>query len=89
MEKVHQAGARTDRKIAMLRAVEAVRVHADTTGRPPKELADIKKVPVPNDPLTDKPFVYAVTADGFTIGSPESESVPKALAVSYEVTVRR
>jgi hypothetical protein len=89
VEKVHLAGARTDRKVALLRAIEAIRVHADTTGRPPKELADIKKVPVPADPLTEKPFVYAVTHDGFTLSSPESESVPKAVAVSYEVKVRK
>lgn len=89
VEKVHMAGARTDRKIAILRAVEAIRVHADTNGLPPKELADVKKVPVPVDPLTEKPFVYAVTAEGFTISSPESESVPKAVAVSYEVKVRK
>lgn len=89
VDKVHQAGARTDRKVAMLRAVEAVRIHADAAGRVPKELADVKKVPVPADPLTGQPFAYSLTADGFTLGSPDSESVPKPLAVTYEVKVRK
>lgn len=89
MEKVHQAGARTDRKIATLRAVEAVRIHAAAAAALPKELGDVKKVPVPADPLADKVFGYTVTADGFTLRSPESEHVPKALAVTYEVKVRR
>jgi hypothetical protein len=89
VEKVHQAGARTERRLAAMRAVEAVRVHAEAAAGLPKELADVKKVPVPLDPLTGKSFVYAVTADGFTLSSPESESVPRALGVSYEVKVRK
>lgn len=89
VEKVHQAGARTERRIAVLRAVEAVRVHTEAAAGLPKELTDIKKVPVPLDPLTGKAFEYSVTADGFTLSSPESESVPKALAVVYEVKVRK
>lgn len=89
VEKVHQAGARTERKIALLRAVEAVRIHAEAAAGLPKELTGVKKVPVPADPLSGKPFVYTPTADGFTLSSTESESVPKALAVTYEVKVRR
>lgn len=89
VEKVHQAGARTERRIAAQRAIEAVRVHTAAAAVLPKELTDIKKVPVPLDPLTGKGFVYSATADGFTLSSPDSESVPKALAVSYEVRVRK
>lgn len=89
VEKVHQAGARTERRVAAMRAVEAVRIHAEAAAALPKELAELKKVPVPDDPLTGKPFVYAVNPDGFTLRSPESESVPKAVAVSYEVKMRK
>lgn len=89
VEKVHQTGARTERRIALQRAVEAVRVHAEAAAELPKALSDVKKVPVPADPLTGKSFVYTATADGFTLTSPESEGVPKALAVSYEVKVKR
>ncbi len=89
VEKVHSAHARTDRKVAALRAVEAVRLHAGLAGGLPKQLSDIKKVPVPPDPLTGKSFVYEVTASGFTLISAESESVPKVLNLKYEVTVRK
>lgn len=89
VEKVHQTGARTERKIALLRAVEAVRIHTEAAAELPKALTDVKKVPVPADPLTGKPFVFTATADGFALSSPDSDSVPKALAVSYEVKVRK
>ncbi len=89
VEKVHHAAARTERRVAMLRAVEAVRVHADAAAALPKALADIKKVPVPTDPLTAEPFGFTTTADGFTLRSPESDAVPKALDVRYEVRVRK
>jgi hypothetical protein len=89
VEKLHHAGARTERRLAALRALEAVRVHAANAAELPKALADIKKVPVPADPLTDRPFAFVVTPDGFTLRSPESDSVPKALGLSFEVKVRK
>ncbi len=89
VEKVHHAGARTERRIATLRAVEAVRVHTAAAAALPKVLADIKRVTAPTDPLTGKAFVYATTADGFTLRSPEGEGVPKALDVTFEEKVRK
>ncbi len=89
VEKVHHAGARTERRIATLRAVEAVRIHAEAAAALPKALADSKRVTAPTDPLTGKPFVYATTADGFTLSSPGAESVPKALDVTFDVKVRK
>jgi hypothetical protein len=61
LDKTHQAVVRTDRKIALLRTIEAMRVHADHNGRWPKELNDIRLVPVPVDPLTNKPHQYELT----------------------------
>jgi hypothetical protein len=63
MDKTHQAVVRTDRRIVMLRTIEALRIHADHNGRLPKELADIRLVPVPVDPLSGKPYPYEL-ADG-------------------------
>lgn len=89
-EKVHQSGMRTDRKVAALRAVEAIRLHADAAGGVPKQLADVKKVPVPDDPLTAKPFEYTVTADGFTLSAPAVGVPPqKGLELRYEVKLRK
>ena len=61
--KVTQAQARLDQRVAFLRAVEAVRLYAHANkGELPAKLADLT-VPVPTDPVTGKPFEYAV-ADG-------------------------
>jgi len=52
---------RTDRKIAALRIVEALRHYAAThQGKLPATLTDIKDLSIPKDPFTDKPFGYAV-----------------------------
>jgi hypothetical protein len=59
MEKVWAAQTRTDRRIAALRAIEAVRMHAAAhNGQLPERLADVSVVPVPDDPGTGKPFGY-------------------------------
>jgi hypothetical protein len=50
---------RLDRDIAMLRIAEALRMEAaHNQGRLPKALSDITRVPIPDDPLTGKPFIY-------------------------------
>ena len=54
-------GARTrmDRRVAALRCVEAVRLYAAAhDGKLPPSLDEIKDVPVPRDPVDDKPFGY-------------------------------
>ena len=48
-----------DRDIAILRTVEALRLEAaHNGGRFPQALSDIKRVPIPRDPLTGKAFIY-------------------------------
>lgn len=50
---------RLDREIAVLRVLEALRIHAaHNKGTLPEKLEDITKVPVPNDPVTQKAFGY-------------------------------
>lgn len=50
---------RLDRDIAILRTVEALRLEAaHNGGQFPQALSDITRVPIPRDPLTNKPFVY-------------------------------
>jgi hypothetical protein len=58
--KVRGAQARIDRRIAMLRTVEALRLYAaDHDCKLPSKLSDLS-VPVPDDPITGKPFAYKV-----------------------------
>lgn len=59
--KVHEAAGRTERRIAILRVVEAIRLHAaENRGELPKTLSEINSVPVPDDPATGKPFEYVL-----------------------------
>jgi hypothetical protein len=53
------ATVRADREIALLRTLEALRIHAAShNGELPQALSDITEVPVPEDPVTGEPFVY-------------------------------
>ncbi len=91
LEKLHLAAARTDRQIAALRAVEAVRLHAAAHGgKPPAVLDEVTAVPVPADPITGKPFGYAAKGDTFTLSAPppEGEQPNPGNSLAYEITVR-
>src|SRR5206468_2277871 len=61
MEKIYLMQVANERRLASLRTVEAIRLHAARNdGKLPRALADITEVPVPLDPVTGKPFSYAV-----------------------------
>jgi hypothetical protein len=92
MEKVYYAYIRVGRRLAGLQAVEAVRLHlAANAGKMPGKLADVTAVPVPDDPLTGKPFEYAATPDGFTLSAPppEGDTPHAGNSFRYEVKVRK
>ena len=57
---MYQMQLRQFRFISVLRAIEAMRLYAVRHGKWPEALADIREVPVPNDPVTNSPFVYRV-----------------------------
>lgn len=58
--KVRQVHLRLLQRVAYLRVIEAVRLHAqDNAGKLPAQLADIK-LPIPLDPVTLKAFDYSV-----------------------------
>ena len=61
----------TDRKIASLAIIEAIRIYAAShDGRLPEKLADITEVPIPNDPTRDEPFSYHREGDAAILESP-------------------
>lgn len=71
------AALRSRRSIAILQTIEAIRMHAATTGHLPKRLNEIIAVIVPNDPSTNQPFSYEIKRDGSgAILSSLSLSVP-------------
>jgi hypothetical protein len=89
-EKVFQAVGRTDRRFAALRCVEAVRLYAAAHGKLPKALQDITDVPIPDDPITGKPFEYSADGDkAKLVAPPPGEKPPPYMLLTYELTLRR
>ncbi len=93
VEKVYEAHARTNRRVAALRAIEAVRLHAAANeGKLPKSLADIKVVPVPHDPYTLQSFEYVVKDDNMftlTLPPPTGDKPHVGNNFRYEILVKR
>jgi hypothetical protein len=55
----YAANHRLDREFALLRIVEALRIYgASHNGRLPEKLSDVTEVPIPDDPISGKPFEY-------------------------------
>ena len=83
--------ARLDRRIAVLRVIEAVRAYAaGHDGAPPPTLEALRVVPLPNDPVTGRPFAYEATADGFIIDARAPSGFrPDEGWYRYVVTIRK
>ncbi len=88
---VRKAQARLDQRIALLRHVEALRLHAaEHNGAFPAKLSDVS-VPLPDDPFTGKPFRYELMGTiAHLRGSPPlSQQNEAAFNVHYEVTIQK
>lgn len=81
--------AALEQQIALLRHVEAIRLHAAAhDGQPPARLSDVA-VPLPDDPVTGRPFAYST--EGATThlrgGSPRGPGRAARPDVHYVVTL--
>jgi len=87
VQAAHLAAVRGDRTIAMLRVVEAIRLYgAGHEGRLPDNLAEIKEVPIPADPITGKPFLYQQSDGTAILESPYIPNYPqKHFGIRYEI----
>jgi len=82
----HVAEARCARTVAVLRVVEALRMHAARNdGELPASLAEVTCVPVPENPMTDEPFLYKLADGVAVIDLPTSDGY--AQAIRYEIAV--
>jgi hypothetical protein len=89
ISKVLAAQIRLDRKIAMLRTVEALRLHAAANrGQLPDSLDQVTVVPVPLDPGTGKPFEYHRDGETATLVS-RIAGLPDMSGLRYRVTLRK
>jgi hypothetical protein len=92
LNKVILARARLDRRVAALRCLEAVRLHAASHGgKWPASLEEIKQVPVPVDPITGKSFVYRLEGERALLEAPPIPRLPNnaGYALSFELTLKR
>jgi hypothetical protein len=88
--KVLGAQTRVDRKVAALRAIEALRLHAAANGgRLPDRLDQVTVVPVPDDPGTGKPFEYSRDGETATLIGRIPDEPQTTTGLRYKVTLRK
>jgi hypothetical protein len=80
---------RLDRDITLLRTIEALRMFAaDHSGRLPGSLAEITSVPIPEDPVTGKDFLYdRVDARNARLEAPVAPAERRKRPV-YKLTIK-
>jgi hypothetical protein len=79
---------RLDRRVAVLRAIEAVRLYAALHGGAlPESLGQITEVPVPEDPATGQPFKYHRNGNSAILSGPLAD-LPAVAQPSYRITIR-
>jgi hypothetical protein len=92
VQKVTFARVRMDRKIALLRTIEAIRLYAAAhDGKLPRTLATIKEVPLPLDPATGKNFEYELNGvvAKLRAPTPAKQSPNIGNSVVYELAIRK
>jgi hypothetical protein len=88
-EKIRLLMNRLDRHIAVLQCVEALRHYA--TGHDskfPSSLAEIREVPIPNDPVTGKPFDYSGSNSEAVLKGPAPNGAESDKNVYYRLVLR-
>jgi hypothetical protein len=89
---LRRAQVRLERKINLLRCVEALRAYAAThDGQLPAKLDDVKDAPIPADPVTGKAFVYKIADGKATLEAPDvpDEGRRHFDDLAYEITIKR
>ncbi|MCU0704650.1 MAG: hypothetical protein MUF18_11795 [Fimbriiglobus sp.] len=85
VSKVRSALTRQQQRVAYLRVIEAIRLHAhENGGKLPEKLADIQ-LPLPLDPATGKAFEYSVKGDVATLSPGNADPLTRV----YEIRLRK
>jgi hypothetical protein len=88
LQAVMRNNLRPDRRIAALRTIEAVRLHAAAHGgKLPESLNEVTEVPIPRDPATEEPFIYRAADAAAILHGLRADLPPPA--ISYRITIRR
>ncbi len=87
--RLRMVQARSDRTIALLRQVEAIRMYAaDHDGKLPARLEDLT-VPAPIDPIHGKPFDYKIEGDSAVLRAPSPVGFEAAPSLHYILTIKK
>ena len=79
---------RLDRHFAVLQCIEALRLYAFIhNGKFPGSLSEITKLPIPNDPVTEKPFNYKGGGSEAILKGPEPKGAQSDKAVYYRLVL--
>jgi hypothetical protein len=88
--KTMEARVRLERRIDMLRVIEALRLYAAQHGDWPSSLEEIKAVPLPLDCYTGRPFVYRRDGNKVTLQGPSESNPPSRIdQVTFELTLAK
>jgi hypothetical protein len=91
LDRLAQRQFQHERKLAMLRTIEALRFYAAThDGKLPQALADVKEVSLPLDPVTGKAFPYTFDGDVATLSAlpPGKEAANQSNSITYKLRSR-
>jgi len=87
--KVHLLMNRLDRQVAILQCIEAMRLYAVANeGKFPKLLSDATLVPVPDDPVAHKAFVYTRIGAKAVLEMPTLKGVTDRDTIRYELSFK-
>jgi len=92
IQTVFVVPVRIDRRFAAIRTIEAVRQYAAShDGSPPPTLEALTETPAPLDPVTGKPFAYAVNDAAVSLTAPPPPGLERVsqYAVRYEIKLAR
>jgi hypothetical protein len=88
-DKVHLLMNRLDRNMAALQCIEAIRLYAAVhNGKFPNELSDITQVPVPDNPVTQKPLIYQRTGPKAFLEAPAEKEQTDRYVIRYELSFK-
>jgi len=83
VEQVLHRKVQLETKIALLRVIEAIRMYsAENNAKLPESLGEIKLVPIPDDPMTGRPFSYKIENQTATISLDRSAEKPNRFKIT-------
>jgi hypothetical protein len=84
VDAVRSAEMRAQWQRKALQVIEALRMHAATTGKFPASLDEVYLVPVPDNPVTNQPYVYHLKDGMAVLELPASDGIP-GIAWRFEI----